>query len=161
MSNANKSNFRAMNGTPMSQGTRCHQLALYVLFESPFEMLCDNPTAYMKEQECLSYMASVPTTFSETVALDGKVSEYAAIARRKNDTWYIGAITNWNSRELTLDLSFLGDGSFEAVVFQDGINADREGSDYKRIVKAVTSGDKLKVRLAPGGGWAARIYPKK
>jgi alpha-glucosidase len=161
MSNANKGNFRAMNGTPMSQGTRCHQLALYVLFESPFEMLCDNPTAYMKEQECLTYMAGVPTTFSATVALDGKVSEYAAIARRKNDTWYVGAITNWNSRELTLDLSFLGDGSFEAEVFQDGINADREGSDYKRIVKAVTSGDKLKVRLAPGGGWTARIYPKK
>jgi alpha-glucosidase len=161
MRNANKDNFRAMNSIPMSQGTRCHQLALYVLFESPFEMLCDNPTAYMKEQECLKYMASVPTTFSETVALDGKVSEYAAIARRKNDTWYIGAITDWNSRELTLDLSFLGDGSFEAEVFQDGINADREGSDYKRIVKTVTTGEKLKIRLAPGGGWTARIYPKK
>lgn len=161
MRNANQSNFRPMFGTPMSQGTRCHQLALYVLYESPFEMLCDNPTNYMKEPESLSFMATVPTTFSETVALDGKVSEYAALARRKGDTWYVGAITNWNERELNLNLSFLGEGQFEAEIFQDGINADREGTDYKRIVKRVSGNEKLKIKLAPGGGWVARIHPVK
>jgi alpha-glucosidase len=161
MRNANKSNFRAMNSIPMSQGTRCHQLALYVIFESPFEMLADNPTIYMKEKESLKFMADVPTIWTETLALDGKVAEYAAIARRKGDTWYIGAITNWNAREITLDFSFLGEGQFEAEIFQDGINADREGTDYKRLTKAISEKDKIKIKLAPGGGWTAKIYPKK
>jgi len=162
MRNANKSDFRAMYSIPMSQGTRCHQLALYVIFESPFEMLADNPTIYMKEKECVEFMAKVPTTFDETVALDGKVGEFAAIARKKGTSWYIGAITNWNNRELSIDLSFLSeDQQYEAEIFQDGINADREGSDYKKIIKTVSAKDKLKLNLASGGGWAAMIYPKK
>jgi alpha-glucosidase len=161
MRNANKSNFRAMNSIPMSQGTRCHQLALYVIFESPFEMLADNPTIYMKERESLKFMSDVPTIWTETLALDGKVSEFAAIARRKGDTWWVGAITNWNAREITLDFAFLGEGQFEAEIFQDGINADREGSDYKRFTKAISEKDKLKIKLAPGGGWTAKLYPKK
>ena len=159
MKNANKANFRSIHSAPMSQGTRAHQLALYVLYEAPFNMLADSPTNYMEEPESTDFIASVPTTFDETIALDGKVGEYAAIARRKEDTWYVGAITNWDERELTLDLSFLPEGNYEAVIFKDGINADRDGTDYKREVIKVNSEDQLNIQLQEGGGWAAKIYP--
>jgi alpha-glucosidase len=94
------------------------------------------------------------------VPLDGQVGEYVAIARRKGDVWYVGAMTNWTPRELTFDLSFLGTGNYEAVIFKDGINADRDATDYKKEVIKVSSAGKLKVSLAPGGGWAARIEKK-
>jgi alpha-glucosidase len=161
MKNANKSNFRSVNSAPMSHGTRCHQLALYVVFEAPFEMLADNPTNYLKEKESTEFIASVPTTFDKTVALDGKVSEYVAIARKKGDAWYVGAITNWDARDITLDLSFLGAGNYEAEIFQDGVNADREGTDYKKAKQKVSAIDRLKIHLSNGGGWAAKIYPVK
>lgn len=160
MRNANKKNFRAIRSKPMSQGTRVHQLALYVLYEAPFNMLADSPTNYMAEPESTHFIASVPTTFDETLALDGKVSKYAAIARRKDETWYVGAITNWDERNISLDLSFLPKGKeYEAVIFKDGINADRDGTDYIREVLKVNSEDKLQANMAGGGGFAARIYP--
>ncbi|MDJ1496004.1 glycoside hydrolase family 97 protein [Cytophagaceae bacterium DM2B3-1] len=161
MINANKGSFRAINSSPMSQGTRCHQLAMYVIFEAPFEMLCDNPTNYMREEESTRFITSIPTTFDQTVALDGKVSEYCAIARKKKDIWYVGTMTNWTPRDILLDLSFLGAGNFEAEIFKDGVNADRNGIDYKREVIKVSSKDKLKIHMAGGGGWTARIYPVK
>jgi len=161
MRNANKANFRPINDNPMSQGTRCQQLAMYVIFEAPFQMLADNLTIYMKEQECTDFITKVPTTFDETVPLDGKVGEYTAIARRKGDTWFVGAMTNWNPRDLTLDFSFLGDGTYNVVVFKDGVNADRDGTDYKKEIIKISSGDKLNIQLAPGGGWAARIEKVK
>jgi alpha-glucosidase len=157
MRNATKANFRPVNGNPMSQGTRCHQLAMYTIFEAPLQMMADNPTAYQKEQESTDFIAAVPTTFDETVALSGKVGEYVAIARRKGSTWHIGAMTNWDTRDLTIDLSFLGEGTYKSVIFEDGINADRDGTDYKRTVVSLTSKDKLNIKLAPGGGWAARL----
>ncbi len=107
MRNANKANFRPINDNPMSQGTRCSQLAMYVMFEAPLQMLADNPTAYLREQECTDFIVKVPTTFDETVPLDGKVGEYAAVARKKGDTWYVGAMTDWDARNFTLDFSFL------------------------------------------------------
>jgi alpha-glucosidase len=161
MRNASKANFRPVNGNPMSQGTRCHQLAMYTIFEAPLQMMADNPTAYQKEQESTDFIAAVPTTFDETVAIDGKVGEYVAIARRKGSTWHIGAMTNWDVRELTLDLSFLGSGTYKAVIFEDGVNADKDGTDYKRTVVNLTSKDKLNIKLASGGGWAARLEKDK
>ena len=160
MRNGTKETFRPINAMPMSQGTRCHQLAMYVMYEAPFEMLSDNPTTYMREQECLNFMSNVPTTFDETVELDRKVSQYAAIARRKGDSWYVGAMSNWNARDITIDLSFLKDGNYEAEIFQDGINADRDATDYKKEVKQVSSKDKLTVHLSNGGGWVAKIRRK-
>jgi alpha-glucosidase len=157
MRNSNKANFRPINSNPMSQGTRCHQLAMYIIYEAPLQMLSDNPTIYMKEQECTDFITHVPTTFDETVALDGKAGEYAAIARRKGNTWYAGAMTNWTPRDLTIDFSFLGDGEHKAIVFRDGINADRDATDYKKEIIRVTKNDKLKFQLSPGGGWAAII----
>jgi alpha-glucosidase len=157
MRNSNKANFRPINDMPMSQGTRCNQLAMYVVYEAPLQMLSDNPTIYMKEQECTDFITKVPTTFDETVALDGKVAEYAAIARRKGNTWYVGAMCNWNARDLVLDFSFLPSGVYEAVVFKDGINADRDATDYKKEVIKISSGDQVNIQLSTGGGWVARL----
>jgi len=157
MRNATRSQYRPIGENPMSQGTRCHQLAMYVIHEAPFQMLCDNPTIYRQEQECTDFITSTPTTYDETVALDGQVGEFAAIARRKGNTWYVGAMTNWTARELTLDFSFLGEGSYKAVIFQDGVNANRNATDYKRIEQSVNPSDKITINLANGGGWAAKI----
>lgn len=161
MRNATKSDFRPNNSLPMSQGTRCHQLAMYTVFEAPLQMLADNPTAYMREQECTDFIAKVPTTFDETVALSGRVGEYVAVARKKGDTWFAGAMGNWTPRDVELDFSFLGAGAFEAVVFKDGINADRDATDYKREIIKLDASQKMTVHLAPGGGWTARIYTVK
>jgi alpha-glucosidase len=157
MRNSNKANYRPINSNPMSQGTRCQQLAMYVVYEAPLQMLSDNPTIYMKEQECTDFITRVPTTFDATVALDGKVGEYVALARRKGDTWFVGSMSNWSARDMTLDFSFLGDGDYQAVVFKDGINADRDATDYKKEIIKISKDSKLNIHLAPGGGWAARI----
>jgi alpha-glucosidase len=160
MRNANKENFRPVFSMPMSQGTRCHQLAMYVIYEAPFEMLSDNPNVYMREQECTNFIASAPTTFDETVALGGKVSEYAALGRRKGDEWYVGAMSNWTARDISIDLSFLKTGNYVAEIFKDGVNADRDATDYVKETITVSGIDKLQIHLAPGGGWVARIYQK-
>ena len=159
MKNENKDNFRSVGASPMSQGTRCHQLAMYILYESPFEMLSDNPNNYDREKECVDFISAVPTVFDETVALDGKAGQYAAIARKYKDEWFIGALGNWNTQDIPIDLSFLGKGKFKAEIFMDGINADREATDYKRQVITVSSVDRLTAHLGPGGGWVAKITP--
>lgn len=157
MRNATKAIFRPVNDDPMSQGTRCHQLAEYVIFFAPLQMLSDNPTIYMKEQECTDFITSVPTIFDETVPLDGKVGEYVAMARRKGSEWFVGAMSNWTPHEVTLDFSFLPPGNYEATVFKDGVNADRKATDYKKEIIRISSGNKIKIQLSNGGGWAARI----
>jgi len=157
MVNANRESYKGIWGTPMSQGTRAHQVALYVVFEAPLVMMADSPNNYRKEQETTDYIAQLPTVFDETVSLAGKVGEYAAVARRKGDKWYVGAITNWDKREISLDFSFLSQGLWKAEIFKDGINADRNGNDYKIEEQNIVSGKKLKVTMAPGGGWSAII----
>ena len=158
MRNATKSEFKPSHSTPMSQGTRCHQLALYTIFEAPLQMMADSPTAFMKEQESTDFIAKVPTTFDETVALDGEVGKYVSIARKKDNIWYLGAISNWDSRDITIDFSFLEKGKkFQAEVFSDGLNADKAAVDYKKEIITVDSTTKLKYRLANGGGLAMII----
>jgi alpha-glucosidase len=157
MRNSNQANFRAINSMPMSKGTRVHQLAQYVVFEVPMQMLSDNPTAYMREQECTDFITGIPTTFDETVPLDGKVAEYVSVARRKGDTWFVGAMTNWTPRDLIIDFSFLPAGEYKAEVFTDGVNADRDATDYKKSVINIRSGDKHTIKLMDGGGFAARL----
>jgi len=157
MINATQADFKARNHAPMSKGTRCHQLAQYVVFEVPVQMLSDSPTLYMREQECTDFITSIPTIFDETVPLDGKVGEYVAVARQKDGVWYVGAMTNWEARELILDFSFLDAGRYQAVVFKDGVNADREATDYKKDVLQLASGATMPIQLSNGGGWAARI----
>ena len=161
MRNATKTGFVPNNSLPMSQGTRCHQMAMYVVFDAPLQMMADNPTAYMKEQECTDYIAKVPTVFDETIALSCKVGEYISIAKKKNDIWYVGAMTNWTARDLTIGFSFLGSGKYIIELFKDGLNADRDATDYKKEVLNISGDQKINIQLAPGGGWAARIYPTK
>ena len=151
MHNAQKNSFSANWGEPMSQGTRCRQLAEYVIFESPFNMLCDSPSNYLKEDECTQFIASVPTTWDETVVLDGKVGEYLVIARKKGFRWYIGAITNWEERDLVLDLTPLNGGAKSGHIFRDGPNANRVAKDYVSEQVQVW-GNTVKVHLAKGGG---------
>jgi len=158
MRNATKSEFKPSHSTPMSQGTRCHQLALYTIFEAPLQMMADSPTAFMKEQESTNFIAKVPTTFDETVSLNGEVGKFVTIARRKGNTWYLGSITNWDSRDITIDFSFLEKGKkFQAEIFSDGLNADKAATDYKREIITVDSTMKLTYRLASGGGLAMII----
>ena len=152
MRNAQKNNFAAVYTEAMSQGTRCRQLAEYVIFESPFNMLCDSPSNYLNEDECTQFIANVPTVWDETVVLDGKVGEYLVIARRKDFHWYVGAITNWEERDLYLDLSVLPNfGAKSGRIFRDGPNANRAARDY--VAEQIqVMGNKVKVHLAKGGG---------
>ena len=158
MRNAQHKDFAPINDNPMSLGTRCQQLAMYVIFDAPLQMLADNPTAYEKENESLDFITSVPTTWDETIPLDGEVGEYVALARRKGNEYFAAAMTNWKARDIIIDFSFLPEGTFHISYFEDGINADRNGIDYKKVEKTITRNDKIKIHLAPGGGWAARIY---
>ena len=159
MINAQEKNFRVIYTRPMSMGTRCHQLAMYVVYESPLQMLADSPTHYLREKECLEFLSKVPCVWDETHVLDARVADYILIARKSGEHWYLGAMTDGSSRILTADLSILPEGEFEAVIFKDGMNAARYGSDYKKKVMPISNQDKLKIELAPGGGWVARIYP--
>ena len=157
MSNAMKNSFFGNNDHPMSQGTRVHQMAMYITFEAPLQMLADSPTKYMQNQECTDFIAQIPTTFDETIALDGQLGQYTLIARRKGATWYLAAMTDWTPRDLTVDLSFLSSGQHRADIFTDGINATKEATDYKHIQQSVNNTDHLSIYLSSGGGWAAII----
>ena len=160
MLNQTRKGFKANYTQPTSQGTRVHQMALMTLFEAPLQMLCDTPTQYIRNQACTDFMVKVPTVWDETVGLLGSVDEYVAVARRKGDVWHLAVIGNWEPRELTLDLDFLK-GAYRAEIFADGINADRDATDYTREVRTVRGGTSLTVRLSSGGGWTARLTPKK
>ena len=158
MRNGSRGNYHPSNSQPMSQGTRCHQLASYVVFESPFNMLCDSPSNYMREPESLEFIAAIPTVWDETINLDGKIGEYIITARRKGKVWYIGGMTNWDARDLKVDLSFLGGKARTATLFKDGMNAHRNGVDYKK--ENIQLKEKLDIHLAPGGGFALRVEIK-
>ena len=161
MRNATKSEFKPSHSNPVSQGTRSHQLALYTIFEAPLQMMADSPTAYMKEQESTDFIANIPTVFDETVALDGEVGKFVSIARKKENIWYLGAITNWDPKDITIDFSFLEKGKkFEAEIFSEGLNADKAAQDYKREIVTVDSTTKLTYKLASGGGLAMIIQTK-
>ncbi len=159
MVNMDRANFTPQYTRPESQGTRAHQVALYIIYESPLQMLSDSPSNYMKEQETTDYIVNIPVVWDDIRALDGKVGDYLLLARRSGKEWFVGALTDWTSRDLELDLSFLPDGNWVMDVFQDGINADRYAGDYKHLKVNVKSGEKRMIHLAPGGGWAARISP--
>lgn len=156
--NARKDDFRAIFARPMSQGTRCHQLAMYVAYESPLQMLADSPSDYLREPEAMEFLGPVPTVWDETIPLDGRVGEFVVVARRAaNGDWYIGAMTNWTPRELVLTLNFLEDGAYRMEVWEDGANAARVAKDFRKHASQVRKGDRVTLRMAPGGGWVARI----
>jgi alpha-glucosidase len=159
MVNAARKSFAPIFEAPMSQGTRAHQLALYVVYESPLQMLADSPSNYAREPEVMEFLGPVPSVWDETRVLQAKIGQYVAVARRRGRDWWIGALTDWTPRELALDLGFLPEGAFALTAFEDGPNADRWGSDYRKTQARVARAQTLVVKLAPGGGWAARFRP--
>ena len=160
MRNSIKKNYRPVNSEAMSQGTRCRQLAQYVIFDSPLNMLCDSPSNYMNEKECTEFIANVPEVWDETRGLAGEVGKYIAMAKRKGSEWYVGAMTDWSKRTLSLDLSFLPEGEYVVELYKDGINADRAARDYRKEVVDLPADRKLEVKMMPGGGFAAKIIRK-
>jgi alpha-glucosidase len=159
MRNASKTNFAPIPGQPMALGTRCHQLAMYVVFDAPLQMLADSPSNYLREPEIMEFLAPVPTEWDETRVLDARIADYVLVARRNGRDWYVGAMTDWTPRDMEVDLSFLGNGNYTMDSYQDGVNADRAASEYRKTRIQVSNKQKIKIHLAPGGGWAARIHP--
>jgi alpha-glucosidase len=158
MRNATRSTFAAINHQPMALGTRCHQLGMYVVYESPLQMLSDSPSNYLREPEIMEFLGPVPTEWDETKVLAAQIAHYVVVARRNGRDWYVGAMNDWTPRSLDIDLSFLPDGNFTMEAYQDGVNSDRNASDYRKISMPVNKTTKLKLPLASGGGWAARIH---
>ena len=155
MMNAMKDYFFGNNSHPMSQGTRVHQMAMYITFEAPLQMLADSPTMYMQNQTCTDFIARIPTIFDETVAIDGQLGEYTVIARRKGVKWYIAAMTDWKERDMDLPLHIRGDGDYQAEIFADGVNALTDATDYRQSRQMVKKEDSLRIHLSSGGGWVA------
>lgn len=160
MINKNKENFRDVFTEPMSPGTRCHQLGMYVVFESPLQMLSDNPSNYYREPETMEFLKEVPTVWDETRVIDAKVGDYILIARRSGDKWFIGAMTDWSPREMQLDLSFLEDGNYKLEIWKDGVNAAKHAADFAQEEIEVTNNSKVEIEMAPGGGWVGIITKK-
>lgn len=157
MRNATKYAYHPVNDKPMSQGTRTHQMGMYIVYDSPLQMLSDTPDQYEKNQQCTDFIAKVPTVFDEAKTLQGEVGKYIVGARRKGSTWYVGALNNWDGRDITLPLSFLGSGRYKAVIVADGVNANRNAEDYKRTEQEVDASSTLRISMKNGGGWAARF----
>lgn len=160
MANAQDKDFKPIFDTPMSMGTRCHQLAMFVIYESPIQMLCDSPTRYYREPACMQFLSDVPTVWDESIVLEAKVSDYLLMARRNGDNWYIGGMTDWSERELSLDLSFLPKGQkFNMIIYRDGVNADRDGNDFQMQEMTVDHTYKGTIEMKAGGGMAAMLHP--
>ena len=159
MLNYTREQFRASMTKPGSQGTRVHQMALLSMFEAPLQMLCDSPTLYEANAECFRFMSRVPTFWEETKGIAGSMEDYAVLARRLGGAWYLSAINSWEAREIEVDLGFLGKGRWQAEIFADGRNAHRDATDYDHEYRLLEAGGKLKLKLAPGGGWTAKIAP--
>ena len=158
MRNATKADWRAMYYTPASMGTRCHQLAAYIVHDSPFTMLCDAPTNYLNEQECVDFIASLPVEVDSTFIASGELGKYIVTVRKKDVNWYIGGMTNWDERDVQLDLSFLPEGmSYTAVLFKDGVNANKQAEDYRKETIRIDKDSRLTLHLASGGGFAMKL----
>ena len=158
--NATQSNHEINFNRPVSLGTRCHQAAMYVVYESPLQMYCDAPSAYLKEEETISFVSQIPSVWDETIVLDAAVADYISVARRKETKWFVGAMTDWTERELEIDFSFLPSGEWQLELMKDGVNADKFAEDYKKEIITINNQTKHKIQLAPGGGWAGIITKK-
>ena len=157
MRNGTKDNWVECYQNPVSMGTRCHQLACYVVHDSPFTMLCDAPTNYEREQACVDLITSIPDTWDETRIIQGKLGSYLVVARRNGSDWYLGGQSNWEGREVGLSLDFLSPGTYEATIATDGINANHNAEDYRIAQKTLTASDRLSLRMASGGGFVIKL----
>lgn len=159
MRNATREDFQPIYKNPLTMGTRCHQLAMYIVYDSPLTMLADAPTAYEHEPDFTAFIASLPTVFDETIVPLGRLGEYVVTARRKGNAWYVAGQTNWTERDVQLPLTFLGDGTYAATLYTDGVNANQNASDYRTQALSLSAADTLTVHLAQGGGFAMTLIP--
>jgi len=158
MQNAQKHDFRMVDQRPMSQGTRIHQMAMFVVYESPYAKMGGNPFDYLKEPEYTQFIVDIPTVWDETKILEGKVSDYIITMRKaENGDFYVAGMTDWSPRTFNINCSFLGDGVYTAVIYQDGINAERYASDYRKIEMKADKSTILDINMAPGGGWVGKF----
>jgi alpha-glucosidase len=149
-------NMHAINTRPMVTGTRAHQVAMYTVFESPLQMMCDSPTVYKKEQETVDFITQIPTVWDETVVLEAAVADYIVLARRNGENWYLAAMTDWEPRDFNINLSFLDKNTdYSVQIYKDGINANRNAMDYKLDHKTMSSITSLKIQMSSGGGFSA------
>jgi len=159
MDNAQPENFAIRFTRPMSMTTRAHQLAMYIVYESPLQMLADSPSQYRAEHECTAFIASVPTTWDETVVIDASIGDFCVLARRRGDSWFVGAMNDEHARNVRIGLSFLDEGTYSGAIIEDGINAHRNASDFNHENGFFSKNDTIDIHLAPGGGWAGRFEP--
>ncbi len=161
MRNATSADFQPVYNNPMTMGTRCHQLAHYIVHDSPLTMLADNQTIYRQEQECTDFITSLPAVYDEMKVLDGKMGEYIVTARKKGADWYVAGETNWDERDITLDCQFLPAGTYDITLFMDGVNANKNACDYRvvrsRVSISPTSHESIAIHMASGGGFATKI----
>lgn len=145
---------------PVALGTRAHQVAMYAVFESALQMLCESPSTYKKEPEVIEFIAEFPSVWDETRVLDASVADYILVARRNGDTWYLGAMTDDTARKLSVNFDFLGDGEYTLDLIRDGVNTEYYAEDYKREQRTINAGDTLTIDLSSGGGWAGIVQKK-
>lgn len=156
--NATREDFQPVYKNPMTMGTRCHQMAMYIVYDSPLTMLADAPTAYEKEPEVTAFLASLPTVFDETRIPLGQLGEYIVTARRSGEDWYVGGLTNWDARDIQLPLDFLPAGrTYTLFIYKDGANAHQNATDYATEQRTVSAADTLELHLAGGGGFVLKI----
>jgi len=167
LDNATKDQFRPIGKKVMSQGTRCHQLAMFVVYDSPVQIFSGNPSQGMTEPEFMKFLGAIPTTWDETKILAGKVGEYIVTARRKGEDWYIGGMTNWDGRDVEIPVGFL-EGRYAETFCSDGINADSYPSDYTfskhfaEYDQSLLGKEKhLIIKMAPGGGFLLQFKKLK
>ncbi len=158
VNNATRDDFAIRWNHPMSQGTRSHQAALFVVFESPLTMLCDSPSNYYKVPDYTAFIAAIPTVWEKTLCQEASAGEYVLLSRQTGDgRWYSAALNNWTARTLTLDTSFLEKGDWQVTIHRDGVNADIWAEDYVIETRTITAGDSIDITLANGGGWVAEF----
>lgn len=159
MLNMQPERYRSERPNSAAMGTRCFQMALYVVLESGLQMLADNPTRYYQNDDCTRYIASVPTTWDETRCLAAKAGEYVVVAKRKGEQWFIGGITNGEPRDLTLKLDFLDMGKHQLTAYSDGVSADYQAMHYNKKVSDVNNTSYVNIHMARNGGWAGVVTP--
>ncbi len=160
LDNATKAQFKPIWGKVMSQGTRCHQLSMFVVYDNPLQVFSGNPSQGFLEPEFMELFGSIPSTWDTTIILKAKVSDYIITARKKGDDWFIGGMTDWTARTFDIDLDFLTAENYEATVCVDGINAERYPSDYIIKTSSLKKGDHIQIAMAPGGGYLLRLKKK-
>jgi len=157
LDNATQQQFRPIWGKVMSQGTRCSQLAMFIVYNDPLPIFSGNPSQGYLEPQFMQLLGSLPTVWDTTIVIDGKIGQYIITARKHNSDWYIAALNNWNARDVTVPLNFLDDTNYHATICKDGINADRYASDYIITQQSIHKNDSLTIHLAPGGGFLVKV----